>query len=829
MIDQKLFIELFESNEPARINTIMGDTNELMEFLSASLGATLDEIYQRLIDCDFTREDPGLAMFVVALLNALGREGRGNRPTEVVLMLAFGESGTAERGRNRMMRWRRGEITGHDLAREPRLGEQRDHRLGEMPLPVQPAQPLIGAKRQRDGPGPSHSVDSPTAAPPKRVRVSEIEIQTSETIETLEKKERDQNELCAKLQQYKAIARERDEWKKKYEDLQVAYKEDEIKHLKELYIAKVSQVSQEVLATMKSSERSNDTCPRTRVQELCASRGPEVLDLRVSRGPEAPQQTQASASSQRNTIPDPSDTYLAPQFQESFNQVARATMDEINRTTGWTLGRIVPSQRRGHSSNSSERVLHTVVSSGDAHGRTYQKSRVVDIRKNLMTRHQFTQVAAEHPRACLNDMSWNPATRDQVIPPGSRHLITGDRLVRDLNEIFIYGQITTLSFGGASVAQVIKMMEFQSEDHLDTLVIMLGTNDVSRAPVTPESKWEPLLVCLLNELKEKYRPRYVVLCTIPQNPLVGTTVADFMNGNVTRWNEMIRNLVRNNPGELRLLDLENMLRMIDHIALTRGGIHFNTQRGRHWVNDVFQTQLREVEQESRATSSLARTSSTGGNRIRASVPESLVNHLGPLAMETAEATPIAPSSNVRERLGTAPPPRTQPLESRLGRSVVQNRNNSQTVSRRNDPPATANPASAVGPSTSAVSAEGIEPGSVLLWNRSDPSHWGQYKTDMSTKLNMNTLTCREDAMKMIGGKSPTVSRLYRIPGVDWLLAEQEQFSSTITLRHADLNGLLKGQYLWTFEHPVSYGRPTESPGTDATFSQGQASGREQAQ
>ena len=755
----------------------MGDTNELMEFLSASLGATLDEIYQRLIDFDFTREDPGLAMFVVALLNALGREGRGNRPTEVVLMLAFGESGTAERGRNRLMRWRRGEMSGHDLAREPGLGEQRDHRLGEMPLPVQPAQPLIGAKRQRDGPGPSPSVDSPTAAPPpKRVRVSEIEIQTSETIDTLEKKERDQSELCAKLQEYRAIARERDEWKKKYEDLQVAYKEDEIKHLKELYMAKVSQVSQEVLATMKSSEGSSETRPKTRVQELCTSRGPE-----------APQQTQQSAPSQRNTIPDPSDTYLAPQFQESFNQVVRATMDEIKRTTGWTWGRIVPSQRRDHSSNSSERAPRTVASSGTAHGGTFQKSRVVDIRKNLMARHQLTQVAAEHPRACLNDMSWNPATSDQVIPSGSRHLIIGDSLVRDLNEI-VYGQTTTLYFGGASVAQFIKMVEFQSEDHLDTLVKMLGTNDVSRAPVTPESKWEPLLVCLLNELKEKYRPRLVVLCTIPQNPMVGTTVADFMNGNVTRWNEMIRSLVRNNPGELRLLDLENMLRMIDHIALTRDGIHFNTQQGRHWINDVFQTQLREVEQESRATSSLAWTSSTGGNR-RASVPESLVNRLGPLAMKTATAAPIAPSSNVRERLGTAPPPRTQPLESRLGRSVDQNRNNSQTVSRRNDPPATANHASVAGPSTSAVPAEGVEPGSVLLWNRSDRSQWGQYKTDMSTKLNMNTLMCREDAMRMIGGESPSVSRLYRIPGVDWLLAEQEQFSSTTTIRHADMNGL----------------------------------------
>ena len=68
-------------------------------------------------------------------------------------------------------------MSGHDLAREPGLGEQRDHPLGEMPLPVQPAQRLIGAKRLRDGPGPSHLVDSPTAAPPlKRVKVSEIEI-----------------------------------------------------------------------------------------------------------------------------------------------------------------------------------------------------------------------------------------------------------------------------------------------------------------------------------------------------------------------------------------------------------------------------------------------------------------------------------------------------------------------------------------------------------------------------------------------------------------------------------------------------------------------------
>ena len=384
-------------------------------------------------------------------------------------------------------------------------------RLGEMPLPTQPAQPLIGAKRLRDGPGPSHSVDSPTAAPPpKRVRVNEIEIQTSETIETLEKKERDQSELCAKLQEYRAIARERDEWKKKYEDLQVAYKENEIKHLKELYMTKVSQVSQEVLATMNSS---------------CVHReGPRLL-------------------SRHNSL--------------------------------------LPIKR---------------------------------------TRYQTTPTPISLPSSKNHSIKWQEQQWMRVTEPLDGHWV------------------------GSSLPNVVIILQIVRSEQ---------------------------------------------------------------------------------PARCRFL-----------------------------------------EQELRATSSLTRTSSTGGGRIRGSVPESLANRLGPLATETATAAPVAPSSNVRERLGTALPPRTQPLESRLGRSVDQSRNNSQTVSRRSDQPATANPASTVGPSTSAVPAEVVEPGSMLLWNRPDPSPWGQYKTDMSTKLNMNTLTCRESAMRMIGGEGPTVSRLYRIPGVD---------------------------------------------------------------
>ena len=137
-------------------------------------------------------------------------------------------------------------------------------------------------------------------------------------------------------------------------------------------MARVSQVSPEVLATMNSSEGSRDTRPRTKAHELCAPREPE-----------APQQTSQSAANSRNTIPVPSDTYLAPLFQESFNQVARAAMNEINRTTSRTLGSVVHSQRLDRSSSCSERIPRAIVPTGTTHDGTTQKSRVVDISKNL--------------------------------------------------------------------------------------------------------------------------------------------------------------------------------------------------------------------------------------------------------------------------------------------------------------------------------------------------------------------------------------------------------------------------------------------------------------
>ena len=270
---------------------------------------------------------------------------------------------------------------------------------------------------------------------------------------------------------------------------------------------------------------------------------------------------------------------------------------------------------------------------------------------------------------------------------------------------------------------------------MDTLVVILGTNYISRAPVTPESRWEPLVVCLLNELKEKHKPSLVVLCTIPQNPEVVTPVAEFMNGNVIRWNEMIRNLIRSNPGELRLMGLENTLRMTDHLALTGDGIRFHTLQGRRWIKDAFQTRILEIGGELRTTDALARTSLTGRGRVRSNEPEPLANCLGTLTSEVGVAAPSAPSSDVRKRLGTVQPPRRQSLESRLGRC---NETSSQASMSASNLP-TITPAPARNLSATTAPAERVESTSVLLWNRPDPSAWGQYKADMLATLNMKTL------------------------------------------------------------------------------------------
>ena len=101
--------------------------NELLDLAETYVGSMVDAIYRRLMDRDFSLEDPEVVILLTALINILGHDNRGNRPTEVFLMAAYGERGVLDRPNMRVTRLRNGALSGSDLANDPGLGSSRTY------------------------------------------------------------------------------------------------------------------------------------------------------------------------------------------------------------------------------------------------------------------------------------------------------------------------------------------------------------------------------------------------------------------------------------------------------------------------------------------------------------------------------------------------------------------------------------------------------------------------------------------------------------------------------------------------------------------------------
>ena len=151
------------------------DLNEYMDLAEAFVGPMKDAIYRRLMDRDFALQDPEVVMLLAALINILGHDNREDRPTEVLMMAAYGEKGVLDRPNMRVMRWRNGDLSGSDLANEPGLGISRTYQPGEMPLPTKPRPGLRRMHQEMKSAAASSSAQLRPAVPPKRVRVLELE------------------------------------------------------------------------------------------------------------------------------------------------------------------------------------------------------------------------------------------------------------------------------------------------------------------------------------------------------------------------------------------------------------------------------------------------------------------------------------------------------------------------------------------------------------------------------------------------------------------------------------------------------------------------------
>ena len=250
-------------------------------------------------------------------------------------------------------------------------------------------------------------------------------------------------------------------------------------------------------------------------------------------------------------------------------------------------------------------------------------SRIIDVQKNNQLKYNFTGVPETDPRACFNRATWSPTVNLQQPLLGTSHLILGDSLVRVLSNLKTSWVTTVMDFGGATIAQLYRMVELMNPGRIPNVMILVGTNDISRGSDEQEALWESMMVCLFTTLWQKFNCAVLTVCTVPMNTRSLTASGRRHNEGVVRWNNILRNLASRNAGRMTLMDIEHELRAMDQARLATDGIHFDSIEGQDWLNRVFQERLDELEAELFDTGVLKEEGTVSDAVITTFVPPSL--------------------------------------------------------------------------------------------------------------------------------------------------------------------------------------------------------------
>ena len=236
-----------------------------------------------------------------------------------------------------------------------------------------------------------------------------------------------------------------------------------------------------------------------------------------------------------------------------------------------------------------------------------------------------------------------------------------------------------MAFGGATIAQLYRMVELMNPGKIPNVMILVGTNDISRGSDEQEALWESMMVCLFTTLWQKFSCAVLIVCTVPMNARSLTASGRRHNEGVMRWNNILRNLANRNAGRMILMDIEHELRAMDQARLTTDGIHFDSVEGQAWLNRVFQEQLDELEAELFDTGVLKEEGTVSDTVITTFVPPNLETRLGtvPAVTNYRQQSFSEPErrTDVQDRLGEAPMrrtihPRTIHREERPGRFLT---------------------------------------------------------------------------------------------------------------------------------------------------------------
>ena len=299
-----------------------------------------------------------------------------------------------------------------------------------------------------------------------------------------------------------------------------------------------------------------------------------------------------------------------------------------------------------------------------------KKSQVIDVQKNNQLKYSFTRVPETDSRACFNRFTWSPAVNLQQPPLGTSHLIQGDSLVRVLQSLRTSWITTVMAFGGAIIAQLFGMVELMKPGRIPNIMILIGTNNLSRGSDEEEARWESMMVCLFTTLWQNFSCAVLSVCTVPMSTKTLTATGKSHIEGVIRWNNILRNLASQNAGRLILMDNEHELRAMDQARLTTDGIHFDSIEGQAWLNRVFQERLDGMEVELFDTGMLKKEETANEPAISSFVPPNLETHLGTVPGVTTyrpqSSSEPGQRTDVQDQLGEAPMRRTIHPRLRLG-------------------------------------------------------------------------------------------------------------------------------------------------------------------
>ena len=547
----------------------------------------------------------------------------------------------------------------------------------------------------------------------------------------------------------------------------------------------------------KRSERvALTTAVEKVIPERSIPRGQSPMELLTPREKSQTTETLLPTATGRVTIPDPSDTLGDPVVEQTMTKLIQTAGRLVaNRNapgSGVTApygtvddtGRVQLSQdvmtKRGVSDTTLPMGSSKVPDRKRRKMPAKKVFRVIDVQKNNQLKYNFTGVPEADSRACFNRATWNQAVNLQQPPLGTSHLILGDSLVRVLSNLRTSWITTVTAFGGATIAHLFWMVELLNPGRILNVMILVGTNSISRSSDQEEALWESMMVCLFTTLWQKFKCAVLTVCTVPMNTRTLTAAGRRHNEGVIRSNNILRNLASQNAGRMILVDIEHELRAMDQARLATDGIHFDSIEGQAWLNRVFQERLDELEVELFDTGKRKEEEASNEPTITTFVPPNPETRLGAVPAVTIykpqSLSEPGHRTDARDRLGEAPRRRTINPRRRLGpvNSTAETTSTSRSDTRSE--------------TTSTSREERLPNRSSLMWSRPIPSPWRIYKDDLM-KLNLQTVSFAANAMRMLNGARLSVSGLYSITGVDWLIAAGINFSSTTALRFADLEGL----------------------------------------